>query len=78
MPSAARSTYVFSSRHARPDFIYISIYTASVNSDPIKNNPALIADYSHKYINPWLNLFSIDVFTTSLFYFLPTLRGHRR
>ena len=55
----SRSTYVFLLVMLVLTFIYISIYTGTVNSDPYKNNPSLIADYSHKYINTLAYLFPL-------------------
>ena len=51
MPSAAAAPMFFCLSWFVLTFIYISMYTSTVNVRSIKNNPSLIADYSQKYIN---------------------------
>ena len=55
----SRSTYIFILVMLVLTFIYISIYTGTVKSNPYKNNPSLIAEYSHKYIDTLAYLFPL-------------------
>ena len=73
----SRSTYVFILVMIVLTFIYISIYTGTVNSNPYKNNPSLIAEYSHNFLDTLAYLFAVDVLQLYLFYFCQ-LRGHCR